>query len=67
MSKKPSTFRQSDVTRAAKAMEAAGHKVGSVTISLDDRSIHVHVWHGASDETQSPLEQWKANKNARPA
>ena len=62
MTRRASTFRQSDVERAVKAARAAGLDVGSVEVAPDG-TIRV-VTATANENEQpgggSPFDQWKA-------
>lgn len=57
--------RQSDLTKALKAIAAAGGAVASIDI-LPDGSMRVVTGSPAPAEA-SPLDEWRAKRNARPA
>jgi hypothetical protein len=63
MSQKPSKFRKTDVTRAVKAMEAAGLKVARVEFDKDGRFSVVTIVESKTHPEQE-LEKWIA-RNAR--
>jgi acylphosphatase len=65
MTRRPSTFRQADISRAVKAAQTAGLAIGKVEVAPDG-TIRVIV---ASTPELSPansFDQWKS-KNARAA
>jgi hypothetical protein len=66
MAGKRATFTQADLTRAVKAMRAAGLDVARVEIGTDGKIVL-----GTREETisgqLSPLEEWRAKRNARSA
>ena len=61
MSRGPQTFRQRDVTRAVRAVTAAGMSVAKVEV---DKAGKIVVIVGepnkATSESDSPLDQWMA-------
>jgi hypothetical protein len=59
-------FLKSDVRRAIQAATDAGLAVARVEIDPDGRIVIVSG-EGMPKETTTPLEAWKARKNARPA
>lgn len=65
MTRRPSTFRQTDVARAVKAAQAAGLAIGKVEVAPDG-TIRVIVADGAESVSETPFDQWKA-KHASPA
>ena len=66
MTRRAASFTQGDVTRAVKAVQAAGLDVSVVEVRPDG-TINVKV--GASQVEQqvadSPFDQWKAKSHAR--
>ena len=58
MSRGPQSFKSGDVTKAIKAMVAAGVSVGRVEISPDGRIVLIAATPG--QEQSSPLDQWRA-------
>jgi len=66
MSRNPAHFSQSDIRRAVQGATAAGLTVARVEIDPDGRIVIVSG-EGMPKETTTPLEAWKARKNARPA
>lgn len=60
------TFKQADLTRAVKAARAAGLDVARTEIGPDGKIVLVHHAETISGAL-SPLDEWKAKKNARPA
>lgn len=65
MTRRPSTFRQTDVARAVKAAQAAGLTVGTVEVTADG-TIRVITATAPELTTAKSFDQWKA-KNARQA
>ena len=65
MARTPSTFRQADVTRAVKAVVAAG--VGIARVEIDKFGKIVIVTAGAEAEISGlpPLDAWRASRGAR--
>jgi len=65
MPRTPSTFRQADVTRAVKAVVAAG--VGIARVEIDNSGKIVIVTAGAEPEISAlaPLDAWRASRGAR--
>ena len=63
MTRRPSTFRQTDVARAVKAAQAAGLAIGKVEVAPDG-TIRVIIADGIESAPLTPFDQWKA-KNAR--
>ncbi|GLK67047.1 hypothetical protein GCM10008179_06850 [Hansschlegelia plantiphila] len=57
-------FRQADVVRAVKAARASGLDVGGIEIAPDGRII---VHSQAEKVPASPLDEWKAKRDARAA
>lgn len=64
MAKQP--FRQSDVTRAIRAAEVAGLRVGRVEITPEG-GINVVVAPEAAQVELTPLQKWRAERDARRA
>ena len=64
MARTPSTFRQADVTRAVRAVRAAGLPVSGLKIDVRTGAIEVVT---GNDQAQdfAPLDTWMA-KHARP-
>ncbi|WP_249694378.1 hypothetical protein [Stappia sp. WLB 29] len=62
---KPS-FRQSDLTRAAKGLKAAGVEVSRVEIEPSGRIV-LHTDGDNEPEAVSALDAWKRKRDARPA
>jgi hypothetical protein len=73
MTRRPSTFRKTDVTRAAKAVQAAGLEVGFVEVSRDGLirviprnprdQVHNEPWNGgqvAADDIDREVAEFKA-------
>ena len=60
MSRRPLAFRQSDVMRAVKAVRAAGMTVAR--IEVDNGKIVVVVGEPGKVESQTPLDQWMADR-----
>ena len=59
MARTPSTFRQSDVTKAVKAVVAAGLQVTVVKISARGEIVVETIKSQVQDST-APLDQWMA-------
>ncbi|WP_022705290.1 hypothetical protein [Pseudorhodobacter ferrugineus] len=60
MTRRLSTFRQSDVARAVKAAQAAGLAIGTVEITPDG-TIRVVVADTGAIASASPFDQWKVD------
>jgi hypothetical protein len=65
MTRRPSTFRQTDVARAVKAAQAAGLTVGTVEVTSDG-TIKVITATAPELPPANSFDQWRA-KNARQA
>jgi hypothetical protein len=65
MTRRPSTFRQTDVARAVKAAQAAGLTVGTVEVTADG-TIRVITAKALELTSANSFDQWRA-KNARQA
>ena len=59
MTRRPSTFRQTDVARAVKAAQAAGLSIGKVEVAPDG-TIRVIIASGGDSHPDTPYDQWKA-------
>jgi len=67
MGRRAAPFTQSAVTRAFKAALAAGLDVDRVELQPDGAiAVITKGQKGADTCGQSPLDQWRAKKNARP-
>lgn len=64
MSRGPLAFKQSDIVRAVKAARAVGMDVERVEIAPDGRIVVVQRGSIPTAAT-SPLEAWKAKRDAR--
>jgi hypothetical protein len=61
MSRKPSVFRQRDVSRAIRAVRAAGAEIARVEVAADGKiSIVVGAAEAPSSAPESPLDDWMA-------
>lgn len=58
MTRRPSTFRQTDVARAVKAAQAAGLAIGSVEVAPDG-TIRVIIAESGDSTPISHFDQWK--------
>ena len=58
MTRRPSTFRQTDVARAVKATQAAGLAIGRVEVAPDG-TIRIIIADGIDLAPASPFDQWK--------
>jgi Tfp pilus assembly PilM family ATPase len=63
MTRRTSTFRQTDVARAVKAAQAAGLTVGTVEVTSDG-TIRVITAKAPELPPENPFDQWRA-KHAR--
>ncbi|MEO9132431.1 MAG: hypothetical protein ABI240_14640 [Sphingomonas sp.] len=66
MTAKRATFRQADLTRAVKAARAAGLDVARIEINPDGTIVLEQSRETISGQL-SPLDQWKAKRDARSA
>jgi len=66
MPRRPARFLQSDVRRAVQGAMDAGLTVARVEIDPDGRIVIVSG-EGMPKETTTPLEAWKARRNAHQA
>ncbi len=64
MSRKPSTFKQRDVTRAVKAIQAAGITAARAEIEPTGKIVIVFGEQQES-EPMPALDTWRANRGAR--
>ena len=64
MLRRPSAFTQTDVARAVKGARDAGLDVGIVEVTPDG-TIRVSVGADKPETDSTPLENWKAKRNAR--
>jgi fructose/tagatose bisphosphate aldolase len=60
-------FKETDVKRAIRAVQAMGLPVVKVEIGTDGKIVVVNALESAQEETRSALDDWKARKNARQA
>jgi len=68
MGRRAASFTASDVIRAVKATVAAGLDVSRVEVQPDGTIAIITKEQAAEDHRNlSPLDQWKAKKNASPA
>jgi len=66
MPRRPAPFKQTDVTRALKAAQAAGLKPSRVEIDSAGRIV-VGFDGAAPAEPSNPFDHWKAKRHARSA
>lgn len=66
MAKRPATFKQSDLTRAVKAVRATGLPMARTLILPDGTFVFDHRTEVTS-EPASPFDEWKAKRDARPS
>ena len=65
MARRSSTFKQSDVERAVKAVRSTGLDVGAVEVAPDGTiRVMVGASQGDSQAAMTPFDQWKAQKDA---
>jgi hypothetical protein len=62
MPRGPATFKQADLARAVRAVEAAGLKVTRTEIGPDGRIV---LHHDSAPAAVSPLDEWRAKRDAR--
>jgi len=62
MGRSPSTFRQTDITRALRAIRAAGYSAVRVLIDKGRIEIATEGEARREPEEMTPLQQWKANR-----
>jgi hypothetical protein len=68
MGRRAASFTASDVTRAVKATVAAGLDVDRVEVQPDGTiAVITKGQEAGGNSGLSPLDQWRARKNARPA
>ncbi len=61
--RRPSIFKKTDVTRATKAVRAAGFEIASVEVAKDGS---IKVTPRKPDEPDaSPLDQWRSRRGSR--
>jgi hypothetical protein len=58
--RKPSTFRQADVTKAVRAVAAAGIAVARIDIEPDGKIV-ITTMAGEQIEPAAPLDKWMAD------
>lgn len=66
MAKRPATFKQTELTRAAKGVKAAGLPVVRTLVLPDGTFIFDHRTEVTS-EPATPFDEWKAKRDARPS
>lgn len=64
MPRRPAPFTQADVVRAFKAGQAAGKKVAIELVAPSGHTMRI-VEHSPAERSQTPFDEWKANRNAR--
>lgn len=62
MSRRPSTFRQSDLTRALKGLKAAGEQVARVEIDSAGRIVIITGRDGPDVRQANELDAWMAKR-----
>jgi hypothetical protein len=68
MGRRAASFTASDVTRAVKATVAAGLDVERVEVQPDGTiAVITKGQEAGGNRDLSPLDQWRAKKNARPS
>lgn len=65
MARGPATFKQVDITRALRAVKAAGLDVVRTEIGADGKIVLHHS--EVSSEPATPFDEWKAKHDARPS
>jgi hypothetical protein len=58
-SRAPTSFRQSDVTRALKGVRAAGHEPKAVKITPESITVEIGIAEGQQAENRTALEEWR--------
>jgi hypothetical protein len=66
MARGPASFKQADVTRALRAVKAAGLDVVRTEIGTDGKIV-LHHHSEVSSEPATPFDEWKAKHDARPS
>jgi hypothetical protein len=65
VSNKPTSFRQSDVTRALRAVAAAGRSVVKVEITSDGKIVLVMTPNDADSKPEpQPLDAWREKRGS---
>lgn len=59
------TFRQSDVTRAVKAVEASGRHVASVRVERDGTIVVILARSGDAEQAEDGEEKWDVSQAKR--
>ena len=66
MTRRPSSFRQRDLTRAVKAVMSAGLRVAGVKVSTDG-NIEVVTTGAERTPDSTPLDNWMASRGSHQA
>lgn len=64
MAARPATFKQADLARAVKAVRAAGLDVVRTEIGADGKIV-LHHHSEVTSEPATPLDEWRAKRDAR--